>query len=292
MEALLSNTELLMNHVFWVQQAFPIQPIRDHHCGVAINFNDINERRHDFLSELRKTVTSWVYSKAAQNNIFRERFESSGNDLGNTVEHLSSLARRKFRRGHPQGQFGELLLFNFLQYFFKSPPLLRKMPIATSSSLERFGADAIHYCKKGSENLLILGESKCYKSDYKFPIAFKESLSSVINAFNNLDSELDLYTYDDFIDPPLQEIAKQYKDGTLDKIRYELVCLVTYNENRALSLESEEQIKKDIVATLEYRCQNIDHEIFTGVENGVLNRVNYILFPVWELDSLLMDFGR
>jgi len=288
-EALLSNTESFMNHVYWVQQLFPIQPSKDH-CGVAINFNDINERRYDFLSELGKTVTSWVYSKALQSKIFNERMLNSGNDLGNASEHLSALARKKFRKGYPQGQFGELLLFNFLQYFFKSPPLLRKMPIATSSSLERFGADAIHYLKSGEENILILGESKCYKSDYKFASAFEESIASIVKSFVELDSELDLYTYDDFIDESLQDVARKYKSGKLESVRYELVCLVSYNETRVLSRENETQIKRDIIGIIEDRCRIIDKNVFEGLSQGVLNRMNYILFPVWSLDSLLKDF--
>ena len=32
-----------------------------------------------------------------------------------------------------QGQFGELLLFHFIQKFMQATPLLRKMKIATSS---------------------------------------------------------------------------------------------------------------------------------------------------------------
>jgi len=286
---LLSNTESFMNHVYWVQQLFPVQPSKDH-CGVAINFNDINERRYDFLSELQKTVTSWVYSKAVRNKIFRERLLESGDDLGNAAEHLSFLARRKFRKGYPQGQFGELLLFNFLQYFFKSPPLLRKMPITTSDSFERFGADAIHYLMKGKENILILGESKCYKSDYKFASAFEESITSIAKSFIELDSELDLYTYDDFIDESLQDVAKKYKSGRLQNIRFELVCLVAYNETRTLDQKSEEQIKRDILSIIEERCRKIDNKLYDRLSSGVLDRMNYILFPVWNLDSLLESF--
>ncbi|WP_027721328.1 HamA C-terminal domain-containing protein [Maridesulfovibrio zosterae] len=287
-EQLLSHTESFMNHVYWVQQEFPIQPSKNH-CGVAINFNDINERRYDFLSELQKTVTSWVYSNAVKNRIFQERLANSS-DLGNASEHLSSLARRKFRTGYPQGQFGELLLFNFIQYFFKAPPLLRKMPLATSSSHERFGADAIHYCKNETQNIIILGESKCYKSKYKFATAFKVSLSSLVDAFNSLDSELDLYTYDDFIDESLQDVAKSYKDGQLNNVRYELVCLIAYNETRSLALESEDQIKSEIMQIITDRCTNIEAELFEGFKHGVLNRMNYILFPIWDLDKLLSDF--
>lgn len=59
----------------------------------------------------------------------------------------------KFRKGCPQGQYGELLLFNFIQHFFKAAPLLRKMPITTNPGLERHGADAIHYLDNGDEQI-------------------------------------------------------------------------------------------------------------------------------------------
>ena len=102
------------------------------------------------------------------------------------------------------------MLFNFIQYFFSAPPLLRKISITTNPNLERNGADAIHYYSDGTNDIFILGESKCYKSKYTFNKAFKESVDSIVETFNNLDNELVLYLYEDFVDPSLEKVAKNF----------------------------------------------------------------------------------
>ena len=183
----LSSTKGLFNHIFWFKQDFGLLPKKEH-IGSAINYNDIKERRDDFLQELTYTITSWVYNNQKQSKIFQERLDET--DLANATAFLTDLARSKFRADRPQGQFGELLLFNFIQYFFDAAPLLRKQPITTSARLERFGADAIHFKKEDSNNVFVLGEAKCYKSKYKFNSALEDALQSITNTYANFEKEL------------------------------------------------------------------------------------------------------
>ncbi|MCE9777565.1 DUF1837 domain-containing protein, partial [Shewanella algae] len=244
-KSLLTNVDSLINHT--CHFTFDLtKPEGKTHKGVCVNYTDLQERRSDFLRELKNTVCSWVYGKDKYNNLFRKELEKRGYDYQNASSHIDSLARDKFRKGIPQGQFGELLLFNFLQYFFKAPALLRKMPLTTSRGHERFGADAIHYRKSDTENIIFIGESKAYKSNYKFKQAFTESLSSIIGTYNSLQEELLLYTYDDFIDPQLQDVAEKLKDGELENVRYELVCLISYHELKSPLAECEKEIKKNL----------------------------------------------
>lgn len=290
MDDLLSHTDSLFNHVFWFKNEFDLLPQKEHH-GSAIDITDISERKHDFLSELINTVTSWVYSNSKIDQLVTERLETVNGDRGNAYTFLTTKAFSKFRPNHPQGQFGELLLFNFIQHFFEAVPLLRKQPITTSVGHERFGADAIHYKKSGESNVMLLGESKCYKSKYSFATAFKKSLNSIISSFNDLSEEMDLYTYDDFIDPDLEEVAKKYKANNLPNVHFELVCLVAYNESMAKDGDNEEEIKNSIQGIIEERCSNLSNDCFSEVEANLLNRMNYIVFPIWELDTLLDDFN-
>src|SRR5690554_2445701 len=242
---LLTNVDSLINHT--CHFTFDLtKPEGKAHKGVCVKYTDLQERRSDFLRELKNTVCSWVYGKDKYNTLFKKELEKRGHDYQNASSHIDSLARDKFRKGIPQGQFGELLLFNFLQYFFKAPALLRKMPLTTSRGHERFGADAIHYKKSGMDNIVFIGESKAYKSNYKFKQAFSESLSSIVDTYESLQEELLLYTYDDFIDPKLQDIAEKLKDGELENVRYELVCLISYNELNGPLGECEIEIKKNI----------------------------------------------
>lgn len=288
---LITYTELLINHVYWFKQDFNIQPTKEH-IGTAIAYTDIKERKNDFLDELVNTVAAWVYSKSKCKQIIDERMNVVNGDIANASTFLTTQAFSKFRPGHPQGQFGELLLFNFIQYFFGAVPLLRKQRVTTSVGHERFGADAIHYKIEGNNNIFILGESKCYQSNYQFKAAFKTSLSSIETTFNNLDRELKLYTYDDFIEPELENIAKMYKSNSLLNVIFEFVCLVAYNENKNIDGNNEEEIKESIKSIIEERCCDLDYSCFVNVDRKILTRINYVIFPIWKLDDLLLDFQR
>jgi len=291
MKNLLTHTESLMNHVYWFRQDFNIQP-RKKHIGTTINYTDIFDREEDFLRELVNTISGWVYSKTKAKQIVDERILQTNGDPQNAYSFLTTQAFSKFRPGHPQGQFGELLLFNFIQFFFKAVPLLRKQPIATSVGHERFGADAIHYRENGDEHHIILGESKCYKSKYKFNNAFKESLNSIVKTVMEFNNEMNLYTYDDFLEPELEDIAKQYKRNTLKNIRFEFVCLIAYNEDRDFKGNDEEEMKQSIRDVIQNRCASFDVNHFKSINQNILNRINYIIFPIKKLDSLLDKFQK
>lgn len=284
----LTNTASLTNHIFWFYEDLDLMPKKNHY-GLSINYSDIKERKDDFLSELINTVVSWVYNKSKAKSLFEERQEES-DDIGNAMNFITNLAYSKFRKGLPQGQFGELLLFNLIQHYFKAIPILRKQRITTSAGHERFGADAIHYKKEGDNHLFILGESKCYESKYRFNVAFETSLNSIVDTFIKLDKELDLYLYEDFLEPELEEIVKEYKKGELKKVKFELVCLIAYNETNAISGDCEDTIKESIKTIIKDRCKTFDKSKFSSIESKILSRINYIVFPIWELDVLLENF--
>jgi len=295
LEKLKSTTKKLMNHVHWVKQSFALVPNRDHH-GVCINFVDRQEFRDEFCAELVNTISEWVYSQNKANNIITE-FVGDDRSPMNAYAALNKMAFDKFRSvGESdlrlQGQFGELLLFNFLQTFFSAVPLIRKMPIATSAAMERFGADAIHYGTDGTKNLLYLGEAKTYSSKYKFKAAITDAIDSILNTYENHRKELKLYIYDDFIDESLINIAKEYKDGTLKNTEIHLVSIITYNETEAFGKSNEDEIKSAIISIIEKKCKKLEIKIFDKIDIDLHARFNYIIFPVWELDKLIAEFQK
>lgn len=287
--SLLSNTDALINQVYWFEQKIE-KPKAASHRGSAITYVDIMEKRDDFLRELKSTMLNWVYSNEKYESIYSEELTKRNNDELNTNAYLFNLVQEKFRKGHPQGQFGELLLFNFIQYFFSAPPLLRKMSITTNPKLERNGADAIHYFSDGEKDVFILGESKCYESKYSFNKAIEASVSSIVESFNNIDNELILYLYDDFVNPALEKIAKDFKDGKSKDARIELVCLIAYNETTNVDDESEEEIKNRIKECILDRCASTNDDIYKGIRASIVSRIHYIIFPFWQLDKLLKNF--
>lgn len=286
---LLSNVDSLIQHTFLFEQTLDY-PDGKSHNGVSIRYVDILERRADFIRELKNTVCNWVYSKSKYRALFDEELRKRNSDFQNAGAHIDFLARNKFRRGAPQGQFGELLLFNFIQHYFKAAPLLRKMPLTTSTGHERFGADAIHYRFEDGKNIIYLGESKAYESTYQFNTAFKASISSIVNTFNTLDEELLLYVYDDFIEQELQEIAKSFKEGRLPNVNLDLVCLIAYNENVNVAGESEDVIRSNIENAINQRFEKVDAKSFDGVNANLVKRIHYLVMPFWDFENILKEF--
>jgi hypothetical protein len=288
---LLSNVSSLAKYMYWFEETLP-HPQGASHRGLAINYNGLQERKEDFLRELKNTVCNWVYSKSRYKIIFEKEIQKREGDIQSTTSHIQQLAFSKFRSGAPQGQFGELILFNLLQYFFKAPPLLRKMRITTNTSLERFGADAVHYTLKNAINTFYLGESKCYKSKYKFNEAFEESINSIFNTYQKFYKELGLYVYDDFIDEELQDIAEKLKEGSLPNVNIELVCCIAYEENNNISSMSDDETKEKIKSIILDRANNVKCPtlINDGIDKFLVTRIHYLIFPFWRLDELLKEF--
>lgn len=294
-EKLISCTKMFMNHVHWVQQSFNLLPDKNHY-GTCINHVDLQEYRDEFCDELVNTISEWVYSQQKAAEVI-DKMIAEGRSYQNAQNTLTTEAFRKFRNHSTdklliQGQFGELLLFNFLQSFFKCVPLLRKMPITTSVEMERFGADAIHYSLDGDKNLIYLGEAKTYISKYKFATAFEDAIDSILKTYAEHRKEIGRYVYDSFIDDSLIQVATDYKNGKLTNVELQLVSIITYCENQKIEKKSESQIKADIIKIIEERGKALDRKIFDKIDAGLHPRFNYIILPVWELDKLLEQFQK
>lgn len=286
---LLSNTKSLMDQIYWFQQNIS-EPQAASKRGVAIKFIDIKENRASFIRELKSTALNWVYSSSRYRELLEEQIEERSGDIQNASSYLLNVADQKFRKGCPQGQYGELLLFNFIQYFFEAPPLLRKMSITTNPGLERHGADAIHYREDDNVQCFYIGESKCYESKYKFNEALKASVNSIVDAYENIEDELILYQHDEFIEPELQEVAIALKNGKLESPRFELICLVAYEENKNIDGRSQSEIQRNIENCLEERWKDVPSSIYEKIRPPVVERIHYVVFPTWSLGDLLEHF--
>lgn len=275
--------------MFWFQHSVS-SPKAASHRGVAIKYIDLMSAQDNFILELKTTAVDWVYSQEKYKTIIDQELAKRGGKYINAQNYILQMADQKFRKGCPQGQFGELLLFNFIQHFFKSPPLLRKMSITTNAALERHGADAIHYLRKDESHCFLLGESKCYESKYKFNTALEKSVESIFTSFDKIFSELNLYHLDDFIHPELQEIASELKRGIIKNARFELVCMIVYEETSDIADANEQLIKNKIEQCILERWKTAPSTLYSTRNQFAVERINYIVFPVWGLNKLLQDF--
>ncbi len=294
-ESKLINNDALFNNIHIIQHNFKIIPNKDTHIGANIAYQDIRELRTEFINELYDTIVDWVYDSEKYQELLKKEMQN-GKSHAAASSAVQRKAKEKFRGNSKcdklliQGQMGELLLFHFIQKFMKATPLIRKMKITTSSDMERFGADAIHYRKDDDKNVFVLGEAKVYTSDYQFNSAFKNSLDSILNTYDNFSQELNLYVHEDFLSPELDKIAESYLNNTIANPYLELVCIVMYNENKKIDVLSDVSIYSQIEKIIKDRFKNFDNSKIDIGAHPILSRINYIVFPVWKLEELATEF--
>ena len=292
-EKLVKNNPLFKD-VHIIKQKFDILPADREHYGVNIDYQDIQELREDFINDLLDTVIDWVYSHDKYEELKKKEIRKGKSEAA-AFSTIQRKARQKFRKSRGdellvQGQFGELLLFHFIQRCMEAVPLLRKMKITTSSQHERFGADAIHYKIENEKNIIILGEAKTYSSRYRFNNAFEDAITSILNTYKTHREELNLYVHEDFLDPEMNEIAEEYLEKTLRNVEIQLVFIIVYHETKKLKEKTEEEIRKEIEQIIIEKYKKYDNEKIPIEENIILNRITYIVFPIWKLDELLKIF--
>lgn len=291
---LISNA--LFNDIHLVTQKFDILPDDKMHYGASIAYQDIQELRDDFLGDLMDTIIDWIYGSEKYKSL-KEKETQNGKTDAAAHAYVQRKALQKFRKGSEdkllvQGQFGELLLFHFIQKCMKAIPLLRKMKITTSSQHERFGADAIHYKIENEKNIIVLGEAKTYSSKYKFNVAFEDALNSILNTYKTHRDELNLYVHEDFLDKDMDMIAEAYLDKTLQNVEIHLVSIIVYDETKKVKLTDENDIRKQIEQIIKERYQEFDNSKIPIKDNPILRRITYIIFPIWKLDELIREFQQ
>jgi len=290
----LINNDSLFNKIHVIQQRFDILPDNKDHFGACIKYQDLGEMRNEFINELVDSVIDWVYSTQKYKRII-DALIAKGKSESAANSELLRKAREKFRKGDDsnlliQGQLGELLLFHFIQRCFDAVPILRKMPILTSSKHERFGADAIHYKVDTDKNVIIIGEAKTYISDYKFNPAFENALDSILATYENHKEEMNLYVHEDFLDAEMDKIAESYLNGTMENCEVHLVSIITYNETEELKTTNQSDILAQIKRIIEKRYRDFSNDKINITTNPILNRISYIAFPIWDLKQLAQTF--
>lgn len=291
----LINNDSLFNNIYVIHQNFDILPNNDGHCGASIDYQDISELRNEFLDELYYSIVDWVYSSDKYKELKEASMKMGRTEPAANAE-IQKKARDKFRGNRDsesllvQGQLGELLLFHFIQRCKKAAPLLRKMKITTSNKHERFGADAIHFKYENNKPLVILGEAKTYTSDYKFNKAFEDAVESILTTYKSHKNELHLYVHEDFLDDEMNEVAELYLNNRLDEVEVHLVSIIVYNETQKVDITNKHNIRNQIERIIEERYKNFDKSKIDIKNNAILNRITYIVFPIWELEDLAQEF--
>lgn len=284
---LLAPTHKLFEALEVFQVTTNLQPAKGHYAS-HVKLTDFAFNKTHLVDRLKQFIVNWVFSKAEAHRIFNEEFGDDDN-YGAASAALYQAARETFRPSAPQGQFGELMLSAFLQHLFQAAPLLRKQKVRTSDKHERFGADAVHYSNHNGQHLY-LGESKCYKSKYKFAEAFSVSLESMNTTVANFHTEINKFATGNFIEDDMKPVAAKILKNQIDGIRIHPTSIIIYNETTKLYGANPEDMKKEIQDAIVSQCGKISLDTYKSISAPALARMTYIIMPVWNLDELLDEF--
>lgn len=296
---LIADTTALARSMYVVKGSFGLKPDREH-FGTFIDYTDLEPMTERFVQELVNTVIDYVYSYRKSTELI-EKMQEEGRTPNAASRELYQHAKEKFRLVHihdtaedwelARGQFSELLLFNLLQHFFKAIPLVRKMPITTSSAHERYGADAIHIGYNNGKLVLFLGEAKTYdRKTATFSSAFRKSVRDLITHYHDLRSELNLYVYDDFVSPELEQISQEFLNGDRKDLEVHMVALVAFQLNGEATGNSREEIIASSINNLHNEIERLNPSIFEEIDHKYLSRMNYVVFAEEKLAGLIQRF--
>ncbi len=293
----LIDNRSLFNYVYIIEQEFDILPNEKNHYGASIDYQDIKELRQEFLDQLYDSIINWVYSTKKYKKLKNIAMKNGKTDAASANE-VFRRAISTFRADRHskdlliQGQLGELLLFHFIQRLQKAIPLLRKMKITTSSDHERYGADAIHFKYNNNKPIIILGEAKVYTSNYKFNTAFEDAITSILSTYENHRDEINFYTHEDFLEDEMNTIAEKYINNQLEDVEVNLVSIIVYNETTTLNGNNRDTIRENIANIIAKRYSNFNKDKIDIKNKTILKRITYIVFPIWSLDELALDFQK
>ena len=264
-----------------------IKPKKEHFIDF-IDYSNTIELRKDFVENLFSSIVRYVYSRSKHRKVYQKLSESM--DGSDAMVSLVEKAKNKFRKDQPKGQFSELLLYNLLIHHYKAIPVVRKMPITTNPNLERNGADAIHISQDKENGLfrLYLGEAKTYSDGFK--PALKKSIKSISSTFKSFRNELNLYKYEDFIEPELENVVQKYLNNELKEIEIELVCIITYEQGSENLSKTRKEIHEEIKSKVISEVSKLKDSDYPEVDQRTMLKINYILFPINKLDEIISEF--
>jgi hypothetical protein len=288
-ESLLTKLDSFIDTMYVVRDHFGFTPTKEH-VATCINYVDLEEMRHDFISEMVGTMIPFVYSERKRAELLATFSPRRSPEAAH--ERLRQHCVQKFRQSSSQAQFAEMLLCNLLQHYFKAAPLVRKMPITTNPRSERQGADAIHIARVNGKIRIYVGEAKTYAGKVdNLRTSLIDAVSDLVNKhYKNLRSELDLYLYEPFVPAELEQAARDFRDGKLPDAEVHLVSIVAYDYREPIRGSRKERLDSIIENVRQGVLTIPNSKAFKAIDPDILPRLNYIIFPVSELMKLIAEF--
>lgn len=254
---------------------------KDDESCFHLNYTDDTYDQEEFARLLWATLPLFALSPLE----YEDQQLSSPSEMQRT-------AYGRITKNDSMSDYGELLLFVLLDYFFDTPKFVTKVRARTSDSVPAFGSDCAHvsFNEQGGP-VLWLGEAK-FMSDFSGALddAFK-SVSSLLR-IHKLQSELRL------LDPHIEanqnfseEFLSQLKEITrgavpIGAFDINIPILLITDSGAASTSKSLEELRSN----LEKECQR-RFEIISKRDWPTVARVkfHFILFPLSNKGELVKN---
>lgn len=197
-------------------------------------------------------------------------------DINRTAWSRISKARRD-----KKGDYGELLLYLILQICYDVPKFVTKVRLRSSLGMQINGYDCAHFTIEDEEPVLWLGESKFHQS---FSTALTKSLESLEEHCKILYTSDEMSILRSNIElnknsgETYEKLVKVFKGLSIDKIRFKIPVLLTYDSNIVKSNEDiDDKFRQEFTLELEELYKKIEEKDI----KSELKKIEFVflLFP-------------
>ncbi len=249
-----------------------------------LNFSDITYDQQEFARVLFATLPLFALKPEEY-----EEFQL------NSPSEAGRVAYDRITKNESLSDYGEVLLFLILDFFFDTPKFVTKVRTRTSENVAVFGSDCAHvsFGDKG-QPILWLGEAK-FKED--FSGAVTDALDSIKNILtvNNLKSELRLLNphieansiFDESFLAQIKEITRNAVP--IGDFEINIPILIISNSRVARESKSLDELQGKLEAECVKKFQSIAKKDWP-----IMNKVklHFILFPLSNKAELVKELGK
>lgn len=272
----------IKNQIFKFEATFTSAKTDD--SSFTLDFENKKYRQDELVGLIRDVVPYFALTEDEINSLDQSEFNKR------------SFTRISDANRNSKGDYGELLLFIILSFFYDVPKFVTKARLRSTTREQIKGFDCAHFSIESGEVTLWLGEAKFHQS---ISSAISSSLSSLNDHLSNhvkIKSELKLLGGEIEINKSLDEASydalKPCLSGgrSLDKVKINVPVLLTYNSKTIIeSCDTDEadtecsEFKEKLLIELEKNFTSVYAKAWPLKKNI---KIIFFILPLYSVADL------
>lgn len=250
----------------------------------TLDFDNKKYRQDELVGLIRDVVPYFALTEAEINSIDKSEFNKR------------SFTRISDAKQNSKGDYGELLLFIILSFFYDVPKFVTKARLRSTTREQIKGFDCAHFSHESGEVTLWLGEAKFHQSISTAISSSFKSLDEHLNDHDKIKSELRLLGGEMEINKSLDKFnydaLKPCLSGgkSLDKVKINVPVLLTYDSNTIFkSCDTDEadtecsEFKENLLKELESNFTSVYAKTWPSKKNI---KIIFFILPLHSVADL------